>query len=133
MNAEERKRGLRAAVNAKAQAYGDLGRWTYTVGLLWEIIDSLVDEVEGMTLEVCTCAAVRLRDGTIIRGYRHGDCLRKVSDIGLSRIGSQQGFYTSAGRFVCRKEGFLLQHKAGIASAAEGGYRGKELFSEDLY
>ena len=44
MTPDERKRGLRAAVNAKTTAYGDIGIWTYTTGLLWQIIDSLVDE-----------------------------------------------------------------------------------------
>ena len=48
MTPDERKRGLRAAVNAKTTAYGDIGIWTYTTGLLWQIIDSLVDEVESV-------------------------------------------------------------------------------------
>ena len=53
MNTDERKRGLRAAVNAKTVAHGDIGIWTYTVGLLWEIIDSLVDEIEQAHSGLC--------------------------------------------------------------------------------
>ena len=45
----------------------------------------------------------------------------------------RQGFITSENRYVGREEGRILQDKAGIKSADKGGYRGKTLFSEDLY
>lgn len=50
-----------------------------------------------------------------------------------------QGFLTTRGRFVDRKEGYRLQIAAGIPSMLEGtknaraAYAGGELFSEDLY
>jgi hypothetical protein len=44
-----------------------------------------------------------------------------------------QGFITSTNRFVDRFEGFRLQEAAGIESVAKDGYRGRQLFSEDLY
>jgi hypothetical protein len=40
---------------------------------------------------------------------------------------------TSESRFVDRQEGLKLQLAAGIVSAAKGGCRGDELYSEDLY
>ncbi len=45
----------------------------------------------------------------------------------------EQGFVTSAGRFVNRAEGRRLQDAAGVSSVAPGGYRGGLLYSEDLY
>jgi hypothetical protein len=51
----------------------------------------------------------------------------------LTKGDSSQGFITSRGWFVTRKEGYLLQLKAGIESVAKDGYRNGRLFSEDLY
>ncbi len=48
MTPDERKRGLRAAVNAKLKQAGPITAARSRineVALLWEIIDSLVDEV----------------------------------------------------------------------------------------
>lgn len=84
-------------------------------------------------LEVCVCAAIKLADGVVIRGKRHGDCLAVIRDLEFSHIGSVQGFMTSFGRFVDRKEGRQLQNTAKIPSAAPFGYTGDILFSEDLY
>lgn len=103
-----------------------------------------------MTHEICICAAIQLPDGRIFRGHRHGDCIRTAVEtidyrhsIGLEPVPYEglradmrqdcQGFMTSANRYVGREEGMRLQRAAGIESAAEGGYRGKILFSEDLY
>lgn len=96
--------------------------------------------------ETVICAAIRLPDGRIIRGHRHGDCIRTAIElvdhrhsIGLepapwdSLMGDDQGFITSANRYVDRIEGMRLQRAAGIESVARGGYRGTFLFSEDLY
>jgi hypothetical protein len=55
------------------------------------------------------------------------------SNFDFTRNESSQGFITSRNRFVTREEGYALQVAAGIPSAAAGGYRGKRLFSEDLY
>jgi hypothetical protein len=89
--------------------------------------------------EVCLAAAVLMPDGYIVRGHRHSDCLKTAFYLnananrwpGRTRI--TQGFLTSYGRFVTRTEGRQLQEAAGIQSVAPGGYRGDELYSEDLY
>ncbi len=113
-----------------------------------------------MTHEVVICSAIRLPDGRIFRGHRHGDCIRTAREslnwnggvnpwkevtgagsYGTSRppeywqpsMCDDQGFITSTNRYVDRKEGMRLQLAAAIASAAPGGYRGATLFSEDLY
>jgi hypothetical protein len=90
-------------------------------------------------LEFCICAAIQLGDGYIVRGHRHNDCLNTIYDLRMAgrRVGqvsdTKQGFITSRGRFVGREEALALQKAAGIPSAAPGGYRGKILFSQDLY
>ena len=84
--------------------------------------------------ETCLCAAIKLSDGYIVRGHRHNDCLRTAWD--MKRIGDsrpEQGFLTSHGRFVDREVARQLQEAAGIKSVAPDGYRGTELYSEDLY
>ena len=66
------------------------------------------------------------------RGHRHGDCMRSAIEAKHSPEGAQ-GFMTSKNRFVGREEGRKLQDAAGIKSVDREGYRGKTLFSEDLY
>jgi hypothetical protein len=93
-----------------------------------------------MQREVCICAAIRLSDGRIFRGHRHHNCFAVLADlrtvdasIQSSIVGIEQGFVTSRNRFVNRAEGYRLQLAAGIGSASRDGYRGGQLFSEDLY
>ncbi len=92
--------------------------------------------------EIVVCAAVRSGD-KIWRGHRHGHALQAMNDelswdksrkelVGES-YRSEQGFITTHNRFVSREEGRALQDAAGILSADPVGYRGKTLFSEDLY
>lgn len=89
--------------------------------------------------ETVIVAAIKLQDGTIIRGQRHADCIRIAC--GRMRIkkeklvGRTEGFITSRNRFVDRKEGYKIQIEAGIPSAnkTNSAYFGKELDSEDLY
>ena len=100
--------------------------------------------------ETVICSAIKLPDGRIIRGHRHGDCMRTARElinhrhsIGLEegdfdqvelRFGpDSQGFITSQNRYVGREEAFRIQHAACIPSACKSGYRRKDLFSEDLY
>lgn len=94
--------------------------------------------------EVVICSAIRLPDGRIIRGHRHGDCIRTACEWWEWNGGKQdrkwngsmcrdQGFISSRNRYVDREEGMRLQLAAGIESVADGGYRGDTLFSEDLY
>ena len=91
--------------------------------------------------EVCLCAAIRLDDGRIIRGHRHDDCIQTAlkwkkagQEIGQA-LSKNQGFLTTRGRFVDRREGAALQSAAGIPSAQTGQplCDGVALFSEDLY
>ena len=91
-----------------------------------------------MEPEIVICAAILCENGEIIRCHRHGDGmmaarhrgweLYKAEDAGTR----QQGFITSRGRYVDRKEGLALQKAAGIPSFDKDGYR-YMLFSEDLY
>lgn len=87
-----------------------------------------------MSKEIIICAAVKSKDGKIIRGHRHGNCMETMRGMRLeySSEASSQGFMTSKNRFVDRTEGLKLQKAAGIPSADKDGYR-YMLFSEDLY
>jgi len=85
--------------------------------------------------EVCICAAWQTEEGIVFRGHRHSDC-RQAAMTAFCRPlrgPEAQGFITSRNRFVDRKEGLRLQIAADIGSHAPGGYRGEDLFSEDLY
>lgn len=63
-------------------------------------------------------------------GYRHADILHRFKGI-VRTDPDAQGFYTSAGRFVNRKEAWKIAKDAGqIMSDYD---RDRELFSEDLY
>lgn len=89
------------------------------------------------------CAAVQW-NGHVWHGHRHGHALQAMQDElswWMARkdmpkgpsTGMIQGFVTTTGRFVDRKEAMRIQLAAGIESVDEGGYRGDELYSEDLY
>jgi hypothetical protein len=84
-------------------------------------------------METVICAAVRTDTGGIIMGRRHSDCLQWISEHGFMRsiVQEGQGFITTTGRYVDRKEARRIQDAAGIPSVC--GYHGNELFSEDLY
>lgn len=84
-------------------------------------------------VEIVICAAIKTKDGQIIRGHRHGDAIMTASRMKISLEGHKQGFVTSRNRYVSRELGRKLQEKAGIPSADSEGYRGATLFSEDLY
>lgn len=93
-------------------------------------------EDEKQLKEICICAAVKTECGKVIRGHRHCFCFQTILYMGLKidRRSSAQGFITSRNRFVSREEGRKLQDAAGIPSAdLPEGYKGKTLFSEDLY
>jgi hypothetical protein len=124
-----------------------------------EIEDSLQEYINGYTTftnkysdlkqepEIVICSAVKLTNGMIFRGHRHTDCIKTahafVTWNGGNNPGEHhwnnkdmiesQGFITSKNRYVGRHEAFNLQVNAGIDSIAVGGYRGNQLFSEDLY
>jgi hypothetical protein len=87
--------------------------------------------------EIVICAAVKMPDGFVVRGHRHADCYRNLSERPRYKDAifgdTEEGFITSKNRFVTREEGRKLQDAAGIPSADKYGYRGDTLFSEDLY
>jgi hypothetical protein len=83
--------------------------------------------------ELPACAAVRTAHGFIFAGKRHGECLLGLAVSGYDKRYSTQGFMTTHGRFVDRVEARLLMDRAGIGSAAPDGFRGDQLYSEDLY
>jgi hypothetical protein len=108
-------------------------------------------------LEICLCAAIRMPDGEVVRGHRHDNCydvvrarlmpslvldgaraggkVLRVRQMREAIIAAEQGFLTSRGRFVDRREGMALMRASGLPShySADGGYNGDDLFSEDLY
>jgi hypothetical protein len=81
------------------------------------------------TPEIVICAAVRASNGKIVRGDRHNDAIRALQAMpgyeGEQPHGDDQGFVTSTGRFVNRKEAYRLH----FPDFAEPG----ELHSDDLY
>ncbi len=100
--------------------------------------------------ELCLCAAIRMPDGEVVRGHRHDNCYdvvrRRLEYILVADkdaveawrkaiCDATQGFLTSRGRFVDRKEGMTLMRASGLPShySKDGTYNGDELFSEDLY
>jgi hypothetical protein len=116
---------------------------TTTIGLkelLGDRYDDLVKEMEDIArrkqAEICICAAVRIPDGSIIRGHRHLHALvvawNEYPSLHITK--DMQGFITSRNRFVTRAEGAELQRLAGVKSAATGReVEGDVLTSEDLY
>ncbi len=108
----------------------------------------LLDVERAQAPEIVICAAIRLPDGRVIRGHRHGDAIRTAAALvdwqhkpesGVNgppwhpSMCEDQGFVTSRNRYVGREEGLRLQLAAGIPSADPSGYRARQLFSEDLY
>lgn len=77
-------------------------------------------------------------------GYRHHDIIRRFQGE-ISRNPDDQGFYTSFGRFVGRKEAMVIAMTAGqvrntyygrkplMEAYKDGDLLVKDLFSEDLY
>lgn len=92
-----------------------------------------------MEKEIIICAAIRMRDGYIVRGHRHSDAIVTAAQIprykGEHPWGENQGFVTSRNRYVDRLEGARIQKAAGIKSKMPEGqeYLHGELYSEDLY
>lgn len=104
---------------------------------LAEQLMDVAGALDGAAPELVICAAIRMRDGYVIRGHRHCDCFHTAS--GIPRYADakgrvEQGFVTSANRFVDRREARHLHEVVnGCVSASPDGYRGDDLYSEDLY
>lgn len=100
-----------------------------------DCIEQTVNKLSALTKETVICSAIKLEDGRVLRCHRHGDGILNAHHNGwkLAKGTEQQGFITSRNRYVSREDGRKLQDEAGIKSADKDGYRGKILFSEDLY
>lgn len=89
----------------------------------------LADELRAAVSEKIVCAAVRASDGKIVKGYRHVDAIRALQEmLGYENEyphEDDQGFVTSADRFLDRKEAYRLH----FPDRTEPD----ELRSEDLY
>jgi hypothetical protein len=100
--------------------------------------------------ERVVCAAVHYQDGNkyehqprniesgvVICGWRHHNCLATVFALKPSlkmESATIQGFITTKGRFVDRKEARIVAFKAGQVKDWTSNHRDiLELFSEDLY
>ena len=108
------------------------GRQVFSRNSFDEDIKKLVEK------EFVICAAIRMKDGYIIRGHRHSDAIATMKGIPRYKdewaFGEDQGFVTSKNRYVTRKEGYEIQKAAGIESHdKENPYVERELYSEDLY
>ena len=79
--------------------------------------------------EIIMCAAVRASDGKIVRGRRHIDAIRALQEMlgyeGEQPRGKDQGFVTSADKFVSREQAYRLH----FPNRSEPD----ELQSDDLY
>lgn len=124
------------------EKFGDTFKLCCDDQTLQEVIEAFIEtslrEVEEEAKrEIVICAAVVAEDGYIARGHRHSHCMATLRGMKKKyphlKDGAEQGFITSKNRYVTRKEGYALQIEAGIPSADPGGYRGGELYSEDLY
>jgi len=94
-------------------------------------------------LEFILCAAIKRKQPrqvevnpyyendilTVELGYRHHDIFIRFGDE-ISRNPSDQGFFTSKGRFVNRKEAAIIAKTAGQVSS---NFSQSRLFSEDLW
>lgn len=93
-----------------------------------------------MKNEIIICAAIRV-NGYVWLGHRHGHALRAMLDEmqwehtqhEITNMVKEQGFVTSLNRFVDRKEAQKIHKANGFNSVDKDGYRGDELYSEDLY
>lgn len=111
-------------------SFAELGLAVAALGELAQVLQQIR---EASKLELPACAAVRHASGVVFAGKRHDECFKAAYALDSSKEYARQGFMTNRGRFVDRQMAFRMMQRAGIESAAEGGYRGAELYSEDLY
>lgn len=116
---------------------GDYIESAYQLGRTMEGVLERAMPPFALPPEVCICAAVIAADGRIFRGHRHDDAMAVAGKAGceVSSLQGAQGFVTSRGRYVNRREAMQLQRAAGARScySHDGVLRGVILFSEDLY
>lgn len=93
------------------------------------------------TPEYILCASIRY-NGTIISGFRHGDCYAQLKEL-LPHLTTEelpdrdnQGFLTTHNRYVSRKEGWqIAKANNQIRYGKEASENGDDsmLISENLY
>lgn len=74
---------------------------------------------------------INIKEGIVICGRRHHDCLSIISYCKLNRTKHVQGFLTSTNHFVTREEAVAIAFNAGQIENTK--FNSKLLFSEDLY
>lgn len=86
-----------------------------------------------LVVELPIASAIKFLGGIVI-ARRHHNCLEELYKYGGNKqLIVVQGFWTNTGRFVDRAQAFKLMQDANIPSVDPDGYRGKVLYSEDLY
>ncbi len=93
---------------------------------------TLLSELEAeQKPERIKCAAIRLKNGEIYEGRNHseayGACNKKHPIEEKAHLNAKQGFVTSTGRFVSRKEGGEIAY-----NARQIQKQTEHLFSEDI-
>lgn len=81
-------------------------------------------------METIIAAGIKSEGGRVFQGRRHCIILRSANPRG-SLKGGEQGFVTSTGRFVDRKEAAKIALAAG--QIKELKYQKETLFSEELW
>lgn len=90
-----------------------------------------------MENEIIICSAIKMADGTIIKGHRHHDCIRTAREIPRLKEMQlfEQGFINSRNEFVSREFARIIEETRRVN---ENDFKkpfqhDTLLFSEDLY
>jgi hypothetical protein len=88
--------------------------------------------------EKIIASAVKYTNGQIYVGKRHTDAqMNALAIMGVDNHEKEKviddGFVTTALRFINRNEAYILAKNNGQLKRGETGYQGDELFSEDLW
>ena len=95
-----------------------------------------------MVKEYIICAAIQLiESGKIYYGHRHPHCIKAMNGElswtmnrqQICKVEKEQGFVTSTGRFVGRKEAFQIACINNQISEEVNLVNKTDLYSEDLY
>ncbi len=86
-------------------------------------LETVASDARTAEREVCLCAAIQMADGYVFRGHRHDDCYLTMG--GWTKYtkadghAAVQGFLTSRGRFVTRKEAAELHGYSGVLTSED--------------
>ena len=113
-----------------------LGNEAYTN----EVADYWIEKIKQAVAQrekKIICSAIKMADGSIIRGHRHHDCIRTVREIpGLKGIQLKRGFMNSDNQFTSREDARIIEETRRINEKDESRppfIHDTRLFSEDLY